>query len=158
MENARAVRMWRFRGGLRDCALAFEARFSSSRTMSRVHPLTCLLSVLWCVAAANLHADPATTAVDGAPAEAAPKGLMESDSPLPDPGGLRAKLSDHGVTLGVLYTGEVFGNPTGGYRQGVVEDGLLTTSLDLDFEKLLGLKGFKFHVLAYDPHGASGTR
>ncbi len=125
--------------------------------MRCVHLIYCVLAALVFLAAANLHADPAATAVGGGTAETAPKGLMESDSPLPDPGGLRAKLSDHGVALGVIYTGEVFGNPVGGYRQGAVEDGLLTTSLDVDFEKLIDLKGFKLHVLAYDPHGASGT-
>ena len=84
-------------------------------------------------------------------------GLLERDSLTPDPGGLRARLADHGVVVGVLYAGEVFGNPAGGYRQGAVYDGLLTAGLDVDFEKLAGWKGLKFHALAYDPHGVSGT-
>ncbi len=116
------------------------------------------LSRVWLVvvsllAGATLRADPPAAT----PAPDAPKGFFEGDSPLPDPGGLRAKLADHGIVLGVIYTGEVFGNPLGGYRQGAVYDGLLTTGLDVDFEKLAGWKGLNFHILAYDPHGTSGT-
>ena len=116
--------------------------------MSGVRFLRHLLAVLWLPAFAVVRADP--------PADA-PKGWFERDTPLPDPGGWRGKLSDLGIVPGVIYTGEVFGNPVGGYRQGVVYDGLLTLSLDIDFEKLAGWKGLKFHALAYDPHGPSGT-
>ncbi len=110
--------------------------------------LRCLCVVLWVMAVTSLHADPP---------DDAPKGFFDRDSPTPDPGGLRAKLADHGIVLGVIYTGEVFGNPAGGYRQGAVYDGLLTAGLDVDFEKLAGWKGLNLHVLAYDPHGTSGT-
>ncbi len=122
---------------------------------------TDFLSVaLWLVAFAALHADPPAPAPDAAgqdkPAEA-PKGFFQRDTPLPDPGGERAKLADKGIVLGLIYTGEVFGNPAGGYRQGAVYDGLLTTGLDVDFGKLAGWNGLKFHVLAYETHGPSGT-
>ncbi len=85
------------------------------------------------------------------------KSLWERDNLLPDPGGQRARLADRGVALGVFYTAEVFGNPLGGRTQGVAPDGLLTTALDVDFEKLAGWKNLKFHALAYYPHGPSGT-
>ena len=118
-------------------------------------------TVLWVFTALISRADPPgqSAAPAGAdnPAAPAPKGLFERDSPLPDPAGLRAKLADHGIVLGLLYTGEVFGNPVGGYRQGAVYDGLLTAGVDVDFEKLAGWQGLKFHALAYDPHGPSGT-
>ena len=118
------------------------------------------LALCWCaalslLAASLLRADPPDQAA--VPADAAPKGLFERDTITPDPGGLRAKLGDLGISLGVSYTGEVFGNPAGGYRQGAVYDGLLTTGLDVDFEKLAGWKGLNFHALAYDPQGTSGT-
>ena len=116
--------------------------------MTCVRLLPGALAILLLAAATVLRADPP---------DSAPKGLFERDALAPDPGDLRAKLSDHGVVLGVLYTGEVFGNPAGGYRQGTVYDGLLTTGLDVDFEKLIGWKGLKFHALAYYPHGTSGT-
>ncbi len=107
----------------------------------------------WILASASLRADPPAQTAAPAP----PPGLFEAASPLPDPGGLRGKLSDHGIALNVLYTAEVFGNPVGGYRQGTVEDGLLAAGLDVDFGKLAGWPGLKFHVLAYVPDGASGT-
>ena len=44
-------------------------------------------------------------------APSAPKSLFESDTITPDPGGLRAKLADHGIALGVLYTGRGFRQP-----------------------------------------------
>ena len=120
-----------------------------------------LLAAVFCLASSTLSADP--TAPGGEPtgeqkpAADAPKGFFERDSPLPDPGGLRAKLADKGIVLGLIYTGEEFGNPAGGYRQGAVYDGLLTAGLDIDFGKLAGWNGLKFHALAYDSHGVSGT-
>ena len=59
--------------------------------------------------------------------------------------------------LGVIYAGEVFGNPAGGYRQGTIYNGLLTAGLDVDFGKFIGWNGLKFHALAYESHGANGT-
>lgn len=110
--------------------------------------LCLLLSLLLCPAgpAAGEEAPPAPTA-----------NLLTRDNLLPDPGGWRARLVDRGVTLTLVYTGENFGNPLGGFRQGAVYDGLLTSALDVDFEKLAGWKGLKLHALSYYPHGASGT-
>ena len=117
--------------------------------MSRVHS-----SRWWCAAALPLLA---ALPLRAEPPADAPKSLFERDSPTPDPGGLRARLADRGLTFGLLYVGEVFGNPVGGYRQGAVYDGLLTAALDVDFEKLAHLKSLKLHALAYVPHGTSGT-
>lgn len=117
----------------------------------------CARSPSWLLAAAWLLALAATLRAAGPPAADAPKSFFERDSPLPDPGGLRAKLADHGVNLGLLYTGEITGNPAGGYRQGAVYDGLVTGGLDVDLEKLARLPGLKFHALAYYAHGPSGT-
>ncbi len=111
--------------------------------------LGCCAGVLWLLGCVTALADPSTTD--------APKGFFERDSPVPDPGGERAKLADKGIVFGLIYTGEVFGNPAGGYRQGTVYDGLLTAGLDIDFNKLLGWQGLKFHALAYETHGADGT-
>lgn len=102
---------------------------------------------------ANLTGIPAA---ESSPAPAA-KSLFERDNLLPDPGGRRAKLADQGFALGIFYAAEFFGTPLGGRRPGAVYDGLLTTALDVDFEKLAGWQVLKFHALAYYPHGASGT-
>ncbi len=117
---------------------------------------------LWLLLApASLCADPEPSNLfddkqPAAPAEA-PKGFFQRDSPLPDPGILRAKLAALGIVPGLIYTGEEFGNPAGGYRQGAVYNGLLTAGLDVDFGKLLGWDGLKFHALTYESHGANGT-
>ena len=80
-----------------------------------------------------------------------------NDHLLGDFGGSRSRLADRGVTLNLIYTGEVFGNPAGGQSQGAVYDGLLELGVDVDFAKLLGWKGATFHINAYDIHGPSGT-
>ena len=94
-----------------------------------------------------------------ASAAAVSKPLAERDYLLGDWGGLRTRLADKGITFNLLYTGEEFGNPVGGARRGQVFDGLGSAGLDVDFGKLVGdpWKGLLFHVLAYYPHGASGT-
>ncbi len=74
-----------------------------------------------------------------------------------DWGGFRGYLLDHGVTVNAIYTGEVFGNPTGGRRQGAVYDGLLDSGLDVNLEKLAGWTGASFHFNTYELHGGSGT-
>jgi porin len=53
-------------------------------------------------------------------------------------GGLRDALKKDGVTFTPLYTGEVFGNPSGGARQGVVSDGLFDLDLYLDLDPMSG--------------------
>ena len=57
-----------------------------------------------------------------------------------DPDGVRASLAAKGVTYGINYIGEVWGN-TGGLRQGATYDGRFEGILDADLEKLWGLKG-----------------
>lgn len=140
--------------------MPFATGFYLVEYMPSARSLGCLTAALWVAVFARLHADQSTPAADSSdkqtPADVR-KGFFEQDSPLPDPGGERAKLADKGIVFGLIYTGEVFGNPAGGYRQGAVYDGLLTTGLDIDFAKLAGWKGVKFHALAYETHGATGT-
>ena len=122
--------------------------------------LPCVFAVLWLGHPTPARADSPSQQADAdhnAAAPTKPPGLFERDFLTPDPGGYRAKLTDLGIVLGVLYTGEVFGNPHGGYRQGAVYDGLLTAGIDVDLDKLAHLPGLTLHALAYDPHGTSGT-
>ncbi|MDR3439588.1 carbohydrate porin [Telmatospirillum sp.] len=84
---------------------------------------------------------------------AAPTGLWERDTLTGDWEGVRTKLIDHGVTLGLKYTGEVFDTPSGGIRHGgVYEDQFLLTG-DFDLEKLAGLTGSTAHVSAFSVNG-----
>lgn len=75
-------------------------------------------------------------------------------------GGFRDELlNKYGVTLKPVYTGEVFGNPSGGARQGVVPDGLfdLTLSVDLDALTKGALKDTTFQANAFYGFGPSLT-
>lgn len=55
------------------------------------------------------------------------------------------------------YTGELFGNFSGGYRQGAVYEGILKMGLQLELEKVSGWKGATFLVTGLYPHGSSLT-
>lgn len=68
-----------------------------------------------------------------------------------------AELNDKGVTFPFCYIGEVIGNPSGGYRQGAIYDGVLQAGVQFDLEKLCGWKGATVLVNAIYPHGSSLT-
>jgi porin len=72
-------------------------------------------------------------------------------------GGFRDQLKNDGISFTPLYTGEVFGNPSGGARQGVITDGLLNTALDIDFDPLTkgAVKDLTFHVNAFYIYGTN---
>jgi len=55
--------------------------------------------------------------------------------------GVRTTLEDKGVEISGGYTAEVWGNTTGGLKQGAVYTGLLDFGATVDLEKLLGWKG-----------------
>ncbi len=55
--------------------------------------------------------------------------------------GVRTTLSDNGLEISGGYTAEVWGNTTGGIKQGAVYTGLLDFGATLDLEKLVGWKG-----------------
>ena len=55
--------------------------------------------------------------------------------------GVRATLKDKGMEISGGYTAEVWGNTTGGLKQGAVYTGLLDFRAKVDLEKLVGWKG-----------------
>jgi porin len=77
---------------------------------------------------------------------------------LADPGGFRAWLGKRGVVFWMSYTGEEIGIVSGGKRKGADYEGRLDLFLDVDLEKLAGWKGFSFHGLVYQIHGAGLSR
>lgn len=78
--------------------------------------------------------------VDAAtPANAHPWGNW--DTATGDWGGIRTALADHGVEIFAGYTAEVWGNTTGGLKQGTVYTGLLDFGANLDLEKAIGWHG-----------------
>jgi porin len=75
-----------------------------------------------------------------------------------DWGGFRDTLANHGVTLTPTYTGEVFGNPSGGARQGVIADGLFNVALDLNLARVSDASIFEdtdIHANALYVYGTS---
>jgi porin len=78
-----------------------------------------------------------------------------ADSPylLGDWGGQRQKLHDAGIEVQVQEQSEVWANLTGGLKQGATYDGLLTASVRLDLERLVGWTGGAFYASANQIHG-----
>ena len=74
-------------------------------------------------------------------------------------GGFRDELKCHGVSFTPTYTGEVFGNPSGGARQGVITGGLFNLTLDVDLDPLTNgaIKDTTFHTNAFYIYGPSLT-
>lgn len=65
----------------------------------------------------------------------------EGDTATGDWSGLRTVLEDKGVEIFGGYTVEVWGNTTGGLKQGAVYTGLLDFGVNLDLEKAVGWQG-----------------
>ncbi len=87
------------------------------------------------------------------PGEQGPRGLWDRANLFGDPGGLRTRLSGRGVTFGLTESTDVFGNPAGGVRQGVIYEGLTQFGIGVDTEKLFGLTGGTFNATGYQIHG-----
>jgi len=80
-------------------------------------------------------------------------GISRSGYLLGDMWGLRPWLSQYGMSLNILETSEVLGNPTGGTHHGADYDGLTQMSLELETEKAFHLYGGTFNVSALQIHG-----
>jgi len=80
-------------------------------------------------------------------------GIGHSSNMLGDMWGLRPALSQYGMTLTVLDQSEIFGNLTGGSRQGFAYDGLITGTLQLDTQRAFGWYGGLFNVSGLQIHG-----
>jgi porin len=79
-------------------------------------------------------------------------GLLNQKYLLGDFNKARSNLEDDGCIFTPIYTGETFGNPIGGAKQGVIYEGLLDLELTLDFKKMVNWDG-SFHVSSYYPMG-----
>ena len=95
----------------------------------------------------------------GKPETGQPDASIASSLPpeLADPGGVRARLAQHGIKYGVNYIGEVLGVTSGGLKRGAQYDGRLEVFSDVDLSKLIGWNGLTFHANAYQIHGRSIT-
>ncbi len=75
-----------------------------------------------------------------------------------DPTGTRKWLAQHGITYGLVYTGEALGNVSGGIRRGGLYQGKLEAFAAIDFGKLAGWQGLSFFGNAFQIHRTSGMR
>jgi len=105
------------------------------------------------VALAQSPADPPVT---GQAAPAKP-GFMTDfwtrDTLFGSIGGLRDRLGEYGITIGLQEVSEVLGNVTGGVHTGFAYDGVTIMNLGLDTEKAFGLPGGTFRISALQIHG-----
>lgn len=71
-----------------------------------------------------------------------------------DARGLLTRLGEVGVRLTFTYYGDLFGNPSGGVKQGPGYDGRFGAILDADLGKLVGWSDAKFHASLHQIHGS----
>ena len=98
-------------------------------------------------------APPPPVAGSDAAAQAPADDFWTRNNLLGDMGGLRTTLDEHGVTLNLQETSEVFGNVTGGLRRGAAYDGLTQMGLVVDTGKAIGWEGGTFNASALQIHG-----
>lgn len=75
-----------------------------------------------------------------------------------DPFGQRKRLSERGVSYGLVYTGEGLANTSGGVRRGSIYEGKLELFLNGDLEKLAGWKGLSFFANGFQIYRTGGLR
>ena len=74
---------------------------------------------------------------------------------MPVLGDWKKALCERGLNLQVNFIGEVFGNPTGGVKQGARYEQRLELGLDGDMDAIAGIKGLTFHINSYAIAGQS---
>jgi porin len=94
------------------------------------------------------------------PAEPAPAPTLCDGQPsisgsVPVLGDWKKALCERGFNLQVNFINEVFGNPTGGVKQGARYEQRLELGLDGDMEAIAGIKGLTFHINSYAIAGQS---
>lgn len=68
---------------------------------------------------------------------------------------LGAELASHGVYITGRTINEGLGNASGGLKHGAFYEGYTSLGVDLDMDRILGIKGGSFHVLVDDLNGAN---
>ena len=110
----------------------------------------------WSDFVAQAASPPATAPASSPGSAAGPFGFLPQGPNLfGDLGGLRPLLSKYGVILSIVENSEVFGNVTGGVRQGFEYNGLTTAIVQLDTQAAFGWKGGLFNVSALQIHGGN---
>ena len=129
----------------------------SKNLKQQTQPIFRLVLVALCIHGVEIAPAKAEEANSGPPTGISESSIATNLPENGDPGGVRAALAGRGITYGVKYTGEVLGNPTGGFKRGAIYEGFLELYVDTDFEKLAGWKGLTFHATGYQLHGQGLT-
>lgn len=103
------------------------------------------------VAAPDTSSNPAAAAASATPS------IQSSLGKYGDPAGIRAFLDAKGIDYSFTYIGDLLGNVSGGVKRGATYEGQLNGQLDIDLEKLGGLKGAALHANFYQIHGRGLT-
>ena len=73
--------------------------------------------------------------------------------------GLLPQPFEHwGIKFAATYIGEALGNPSGGLKRGSVYEGRLNLAVDVDLEKLAGVRDLTFHANMFQIHGGGLSR
>lgn len=75
-----------------------------------------------------------------------------------DPFGHRRWLAERGIAFNLWYRNDTLANTQGGRRRGVVNQGLLETSLQVDLGRLAGLEGLRFFSNQFAIHNTGRIR
>jgi porin len=67
-------------------------------------------------------------------------------------------LKDYGIRPSFSYTGDVFGNPSGGIRRGGIYESRLDFGIEADLGKLVGWSDVKFHANVINSNGDGLSR
>ncbi|MDI2091392.1 carbohydrate porin [Commensalibacter oyaizuii] len=81
----------------------------------------------------------------------------DNDMLLRDMWGVRPWLAQYGITFTAVDINEVWGNPSGGIKQGAGYEGMTTLTLNWNPEKLLGIKHGVFNISALQIRGRQFT-
>lgn len=111
-------------------------------------------ALILALCAAGAQADQQDYDAEGLPEASVARLLPENGDPL----GWRRSLAGRGVTFNLWYRNDTLANTQGGQRRGVVNQGLLETSLELDLEKLAGLQGLRFFSNQFTIHNTGRIR
>ncbi|TWB24828.1 OprB family porin [Nitrospirillum amazonense] len=103
-------------------------------------------------------AQPGADGPADAPGPDAPPGFWDRDGLTGNWGGLRGRLADNGLSLNLVYVGEVFGLTQGGVKRDTVGDGRFEATVELDAQTAFDWHGLLFHATAYGIHGHGLSR
>lgn len=113
-----------------------------------------LLALLAAMGSAQAQIEERGPRSDG-PAESTLRRVLPDDG---DPLGLVNRLSLNGIEFRLSYITDMLGNLRGGQRRGWINQGLFEPSIEVDFEKLAGLRGLRGYANAFFIHNTGRMR